>query len=107
MSNPLVEAVVAQLKGADQAQIEAAIAKAESEELAAFLEKNLKPAIDVAYPRIFGVNASKAASSPFNAFIESAATLVAAKIISDAIRDVGAQTVGMLHEIDKSIMTTV
>lgn len=107
MKSELVAAVAAQLKNADQIAIENAIAKAEAEEIAAFLEKNLKPAIEVAYPRIFGVNASKAASSPFNAFLESAATLVAAKIISDAIRDVGAQTVGMLHEIDKSIMTTV
>lgn len=85
MKSELVAAVAAQLKDANESQIAAAIAKARGEEIASFLEENLKPAIDVAYPRIFGVNASKAATSPFNSFLESSAVLLAGTIVADAI----------------------
>lgn len=91
ISNPLVDAVVAQLKDADQAQIEAAIAKAEAAELAAFVAKHIRPIIEESYPSTFGLNASKNHAN-FGTFVTAAATLVAAKIIGDAIRETGAQT---------------
>jgi hypothetical protein len=103
MSNPIVEAVVAQLKGADQAQIEAAIAKAEAADLAAFVAKNIRPIIDDSYPAVFGINASKSHAN-FGTFLTAAATLVAAKIIADAIRETNNGTLAALKEIDSAIM---
>lgn len=103
MSNSLIAAVKAEMQGASDAAIAEALRKVESAELAAFVVKHLRPLIDLAYHDLFGVSASKAASSPFAPFLVSASALISSKIISDSIRETGAQTVEILKEIDAGI----
>lgn len=79
---------------------------AEAAALAAFVSKHIRPIIDVAYPESFGLNASKNHAN-FGTFVTAAATIVAGKLIADAIRESGSATVEALKEIDSAIMTTV
>lgn len=79
---------------------------AEAQELAAFVSKHIRPIIDVAYPESFGLNASKNHAN-FGTFVTAAATIVAGKLIADAIRKSGGATAEVLKAIDESIMVTV
>lgn len=79
---------------------------AEAQELAAFVSKHIRPIIDTAYPESFGLNASKNHAN-FGTFVTAAATIVAGKLIADAIRESGSATVEALEKIDTAVMTTV
>jgi hypothetical protein len=103
MKNALVATIMANLKNADQSQIEAAIAKAKAEEIASFLDENLRPVVDVAYPRLFGLNASKSHNA-FGPFVEASAMLIAGKMIADAIHESNAKTLTALEEIGAAVV---
>lgn len=90
MNESLVNAVVERLKGANAAEIAAAVEKAKADEISTFLKSQLRPVMEAVYVDLCGTNASKSpATSQFGPFLQSAATLLGAKIIADALRENG------------------
>jgi hypothetical protein len=75
---------------------------AEAAALAEFVTRNLKPVVESVVPEFLGRNASPT-NAAYPAIVQASATIIAARIIADAIRESGE----VLKAIDESIMVTV
>lgn len=78
----------------------------EAAALAEFVTRNLKPVVESVVPEFLGRNASPT-NAAYPAIVQASATIIAARIIADAIRDSGGATAEALKAIDESIMVTV